>query len=60
MASKKNPQDEQDELRPPSWHDKHGRPELRMPLSIKRGFATPRTATDQESPEAKQDSEGRE
>lgn len=37
-----------EELRPPAWHDKHGRPELRMPRSFSRGSVTARVTPPQD------------
>lgn len=47
MTKKTEPQTSQDPndpdyLRPPSWHDKHGRPEIRVPRSLVRGEVEPR------------------
>ena len=44
MAKDKSQTDkaQDEELRPPAWRDKHGRPELRMPRSFSKGTVTPR------------------
>lgn len=48
MAEEKKspPAQQQDEdLRAPAWHDKHGRPELRMPRSFVQGSVEPRVTS---------------
>lgn len=43
VAEKKSPKPQEDEeLRPPAWYDKYGRPELRMPRSFVQGSVEPR------------------
>lgn len=45
-----DPQDP-NRVRPPSWHDKHGRPEIRVPRSLVRGAVEPRVTPPEDQEE---------